>query len=72
MPKMHPVAHVELDIPGATPEEMTQAEALMRDPNYIEAVLKSVNAIAGLHAKTAGVTHEIVITGSISAVTHHA
>ncbi len=70
MPKMNTVAHFELDLPHATPEEMQECERLMRHAAYVEAVTKSINAIAGLHAKNHGVTHEIVITGSIHAVSH--
>jgi hypothetical protein len=72
MPKMNTVAHFELDLPGATHAEMREAEALMRDPDYIAAVTATVNAIAGLQAKKAGVTHTINITGSIASVAHSA
>jgi hypothetical protein len=72
MPKMHTVAHFELDLPGASPAEMKEAEALMRDPDYVAAVTETVNAIAGLQAKKAGMLHSIHITGSIASVAHSA
>lgn len=70
MAKMHTTVDYTLEIPGATLEEMKQAEALMRDPDYVAAVLAATNAIATLHARKAGVTHPISITGTIHAVAH--
>jgi hypothetical protein len=68
--KMHTTVHYELDLPHATPEQMHQAEALMRDPDYIAAVLAATNAIATLHARKAGMMDPIHITGTIHAVEH--
>lgn len=70
MPVMRTTVHYELDIPGATPEEMRGVEALMRDPAYIDEVLAATNAIATRHARNHGVTHPIEITGTIHAVEH--
>lgn len=70
MPKMHTVVHYVADIPGATPEEMKMAEALMRDPEYVAASLAATNAIATLMARKAGFAHPFVITGVIHSVDH--
>ncbi|HXJ61910.1 MAG TPA: hypothetical protein VNU68_35170 [Verrucomicrobiae bacterium] len=68
--KMHTVVHYVADIPGATPEEMKMAEALMRDPDYVEAIRVMTNGIATLMARKAGFAHPFEITGTIHSVDH--
>lgn len=70
MPKMRTTVSFELDLPGASHAEMQQAEAMMRDPNYVEAVSASINIIANLHAANHGFPRPVKITGQIEDVTH--
>lgn len=70
MPKMNTTAHFVCDMPNATPEEMKHAEALMRDPVYLETCLTLMNALASMHSKRAGLHHPFTITGTIHAVDH--
>lgn len=69
MPKMETVAHFAVDMPHATPQDMQEAERLMRD--QVAEVLASINTISNAHAAKANFPHPIHITGSIAAVTHH-
>jgi hypothetical protein len=67
---MHTVANFEMEDASATPAEMQKHEQLMRSPEYVAEVLKSINEIANRHAQRAGHTRPVKITGSIGAVTH--
>ena len=72
MAKMDTVAHFSCEMPGATPDEMRQAERLMRSPMYMETMLAIMNAVPSVHSKAAGLHKPFTISGSIHQVDHAA